>query len=93
MENKEKLTIVLATAIFAAVGAILGMTAYYQHWLGQFKLKKAFGRQVHGSVLQILSKAFFYLSFFTKFPECYGAGCCHIEGVNTVGHWDFYGVV
>lgn len=31
---KEKITIAGVTGLFAAVGAILGVAAYYQHWLG-----------------------------------------------------------
>ena len=33
-ENKEKITIAGVTGLFAAIGAILGVIAYYQQWLG-----------------------------------------------------------
>lgn len=31
---KEKITIAAATGVFAVIGAILGVIAYYQQWLG-----------------------------------------------------------
>lgn len=31
---KEKFTIAAVTAMFAAMGGILGVIAYYQQWLG-----------------------------------------------------------
>lgn len=31
---KEKITIVGVTGLFAAIGAVLGVIAYYQQWLG-----------------------------------------------------------
>lgn len=34
MSTKEKLMIMGATGLFAALGAVVGVIAYYQHWLG-----------------------------------------------------------
>ena len=34
MTTQEKITIAGVTGLFAAIGAILGVVAYYQHWLG-----------------------------------------------------------
>jgi len=34
MTTKEKITIAAATGLFAAIGAVLGVIAYYQQWLG-----------------------------------------------------------
>ena len=34
MTTKEKITISAATGLFAAIGAVLGVIAYYQQWLG-----------------------------------------------------------
>lgn len=34
MTTKEKLTIAGVTGLFAAIGAVLGVIAYYQQWLG-----------------------------------------------------------
>ena len=34
MTTKEKITIAGVTGLFAAIGATLGVIAYYQHWLG-----------------------------------------------------------
>ena len=34
MTAKEKITIAAATGLFAGIGAILGVIAYYQQWLG-----------------------------------------------------------
>ena len=34
MTTKEKLTIAATTGLFAAIGAVLGVIAYYQQWLG-----------------------------------------------------------
>lgn len=34
LTSKEKMAIAGAAGLFAAVGAILGVIAYYQQWLG-----------------------------------------------------------
>lgn len=34
LTTKEKIFIAGATGLFAAIGAILGVIAYYQQWLG-----------------------------------------------------------
>lgn len=34
MTTKEKITIAAVTGLFAAIGAVLGVIAYYQQWLG-----------------------------------------------------------
>ncbi len=34
LTTKEKITITGVTGLFSAIGAILGVIAYYQHWLG-----------------------------------------------------------
>lgn len=31
---KQKRTIAVTTGLFAVIGAVLGVIAYYQHWLG-----------------------------------------------------------
>lgn len=34
LSTKEKARIIAATGVFAMIGAVLGVIAYYQHWLG-----------------------------------------------------------
>lgn len=34
MTLKEKIITASVTALFMAIGAVLGIIAYYQHWLG-----------------------------------------------------------
>lgn len=34
LTTREKLRIVTATGLFAGIGAVLGVIAYYQQWLG-----------------------------------------------------------
>lgn len=34
MSTKEKITTAAVTGLFAAIGALLGIIAYYQQWLG-----------------------------------------------------------
>lgn len=34
LSTKEKVRIIAATGLFAVIGAVLGVIAYYQHWLG-----------------------------------------------------------
>lgn len=34
MTTKEKITIAGVTGLFASIGAVLGVIAYYQQWLG-----------------------------------------------------------
>jgi len=34
LSTKEKVRIIAATGVFAVIGAVLGVIAYYQHWLG-----------------------------------------------------------